>query len=130
MPTYDYKCNGCGHSFELFQSMSAATKRKCPECGKNTLERLIGTGAAVLFKGSGFYETDYRSKSYQDAAKSEKDAANPKPDKAADSKPAADTKSDKAATDKTKSDAPAKAEKAKPGSGSSKSGGGAAKSSA
>ncbi|MFG0243737.1 MAG: FmdB family zinc ribbon protein [Phycisphaerales bacterium JB054] len=127
MPTYDYKCNGCGHTFELFQSMSAATKRKCPECGKNTLERLIGTGAAVLFKGSGFYETDYRSKSYQEAAKSEKEAASAKPDKAADSKPAADTKADK-----SKADAPAKTEKAKPAkpaSGSSKAGG-AAKSSA
>lgn len=127
MPTYDYKCNGCGHTFELFQSMSAATKRKCPECGKNTLERLIGTGAAVLFKGSGFYETDYRSKSYQEAAKSEKEAASAKPDKAADTKPAADTKADK-----SKADAPAKTEKAKPAkpaSGSSKAGG-AAKSSA
>lgn len=127
MPTYDYKCNGCGHTFELFQSMSAATKRKCPECGKNTLERLIGTGAAVLFKGSGFYETDYRSKSYQDAAKSEKDAA-AKPDKAADSKPASDSK-----TDKSKSDSPSKTDKskpAKPASGSSKAGGNAAKSSA
>lgn len=128
MPTYDYKCNGCGHTFELFQSMSAATKRKCPECGKNTLERLIGTGAAVLFKGSGFYETDYRSKSYQEAAKSEKDAAAAKPDKAADSKPASDSK-----PDKSKPDSPSKTDKskpAKPASGSSKAGGNAAKSSA
>ncbi len=74
MPTYEYRCKACEHEFELFQSMSAKTKRKCPECGKNTLERLIGTGAAVIFKGSGFYETDYRSKSYKDAAKSEKEA--------------------------------------------------------
>ncbi len=75
MPTYDYRCKACEHEFELFQSMSAGTKRKCPECGKNTLERLIGTGAAVIFKGSGFYETDYRSKSYKDGAKSEKEAS-------------------------------------------------------
>lgn len=75
MPTYDYRCNACDHEFELFQSMSAKVKRKCPSCGKNALERLIGTGAAVLFKGSGFYETDYRSKSYKDAAKSEKEAS-------------------------------------------------------
>lgn len=80
MPTYDYKCNACGHEFELFQSMSDKVKRKCPECGKNALERLIGTGAAVLFKGSGFYETDYRSKSYKDAAKSDKEAASAKTD--------------------------------------------------
>src|SRR5499427_9025959 len=77
MPTYDYKCNACGHRFELFQSMKAAPKRKCPECGKNALERLIGTGAAVIFKGSGFYQTDYRSESYKSAAKAEQDAAKP-----------------------------------------------------
>lgn len=95
MPTYDYRCNACDHEFELFQSMSAKTKRKCPECGKNTLERLIGTGAAVLFKGSGFYETDYRSKSYKDAAKSEKEASSKKPESASDSTPAKPTKPEK-----------------------------------
>jgi putative FmdB family regulatory protein len=76
MPTYDYKCNACNHRFEQFQSMKDKTLRKCPKCGKNALERLIGTGAAILFKGSGFYQTDYRSESYKKAAE-------------ADSKPAA-----------------------------------------
>ena len=71
MPTYDYKCSACGHRFELFQSMRHRPKRKCPECGRNALERLIGTGAAVLFKGSGFYQTDYRSESYKKAAAAE-----------------------------------------------------------
>ncbi|MCL4222540.1 MAG: zinc ribbon domain-containing protein [Phycisphaerales bacterium] len=71
MPTYDYRCGNCEHEFELFQSMSEPARRKCPNCGRNTLERLIGTGAAVLFKGSGFYQTDYRSESYKKAAKSE-----------------------------------------------------------
>jgi len=71
MPTYDYRCKNCEHEFELFQNMSDRVKRKCPECGKNTLERLIGTGAAVIFKGSGFYETDYRSESYKKAAKAD-----------------------------------------------------------
>lgn len=71
MPTYDYRCNACEHAFELFQSMTEARKRKCPSCGKNALERLIGTGAAVMFKGSGFYETDYRSESYKKAAKAD-----------------------------------------------------------
>ena len=71
MPTYDYQCRDCGHRFELFQSITARVKRKCPECGKRTLERLIGTGSAVLFKGGGFYSTDYRSKSYRDAAKAD-----------------------------------------------------------
>ena len=62
MPTYDYQCDECGHEFELFQQMSAPVKRKCPECGLLKLRRLIGTGAGVLFKGSGFYETDYKRK--------------------------------------------------------------------
>lgn len=86
MPTYDYRCKACQHEFELFQSMSDKPKRKCPQCGKNALERLIGTGAAVLFKGSGFYETDYRSKAYKDAAKKEKDASSDKPAGGTDSK--------------------------------------------
>lgn len=88
MPTYDYRCNACEHEFELFQSMSASHKRKCPECGKNALERLIGTGAAVMFKGSGFYETDYRSESYKKAAKAESDGGAAKSDSAGDKKPA------------------------------------------
>lgn len=75
MPTYDYRCNSCGHQFELFQSMSEGVKRKCPECKKMALERLIGTGAAVIFKGSGFYETDYRSKSYTEAKEADTKAA-------------------------------------------------------
>lgn len=71
MPTYDYRCTSCKHQFEIFQSMKDATKRKCPKCGKKALERLIGTGAAVLFKGSGFYQTDYRSEGYKKAAGAE-----------------------------------------------------------
>jgi len=71
MPTYDFKCNACGHAFEAVQTMSAAPLKKCPKCGKPKLERLIGMGAAVLFKGSGFYETDYRSQSYKKGADSE-----------------------------------------------------------
>ncbi len=86
MPTYDYRCNACDHEFELFQSMSDAVKKKCPECGKLALERLIGTGAAVLFKGSGFYETDYRSKSYKEAAKKDAEAAKSKAESAGDNK--------------------------------------------
>ncbi|MFG0276120.1 MAG: FmdB family zinc ribbon protein [Phycisphaerales bacterium] len=72
MPTYDYRCNNCGHEFELFQQMRDKPKKKCPECAKNALERLIGLGAGVLFKGSGFYETDYRSQSYKKGAEADK----------------------------------------------------------
>ena len=62
MPTYDYECTECGHTFDAFQSMSDAPLESCPECGKPTLRRLIGGGMGVIFKGSGFYATDNRSK--------------------------------------------------------------------
>lgn len=72
MPTYDYECDACEHSFELFQTISEPVKKKCPECGRMKLRRLFGTGAALLFKGSGFYQTDYRSESYKKGAKAAK----------------------------------------------------------
>ena len=72
MPTYDYVCDGCGHAFELFQSITDKVKRSCPECKKRKLRRLIGTGAAIMFKGSGFYQTDYRSDSYKKGAAADK----------------------------------------------------------
>ena len=72
MPTYDYKCGACDHAWELFQSIKAEPEKKCPSCGKKKAKRLIGTGAGLIFKGSGFYITDYRSKSYTDAAKADK----------------------------------------------------------
>lgn len=72
MPTYDYVCDSCDHQFELYQSIKAAAKRKCPSCGRMKLRRLIGPGAAIMFKGSGFYKTDYRSESYKKAAAAEK----------------------------------------------------------
>jgi len=78
MPTYDYECDACGHEFELFQSIKDPVKRKCPECGKLKLRRLFGTGAAIVFKGSGFYQTDYRSESYKKAAEKDK---KPSPEK-------------------------------------------------
>lgn len=73
MPTYEYLCKSCGHRFDEFQSMSAKELKKCPECKKNALERLIGAGAGVIFKGSGFYQTDYRSSSYSSDAKKDTD---------------------------------------------------------
>jgi putative FmdB family regulatory protein len=98
MPTYDYQCDQCGHEFELFQSISDPVKRKCPECGKLKLRRLFGTGAAVVFKGSGFYQTDYRSDSYKKAA--EKD--NKPAEKTSEAKPA--EKSEKKKPDKPEGD--------------------------
>ena len=60
MPTYEYQCDECGHKFEMFQNFSDIVKRKCPACGKMRLRRLIGAGCGIIFKGSGFYETDYK----------------------------------------------------------------------
>jgi len=71
MPTYDYQCKNCQHTWELFQSIKAAPVKKCPECGKNQAQRMIGPGAGIIFKGSGFYITDYRSDSYKKAAAAE-----------------------------------------------------------
>lgn len=89
MPTYDYVCDACNHRFEEIQSFSAEVLKTCPACGEDKLRRLFGTGAAILFKGGGFYETDYRSDAYKSAAKSESEASKP----AAADKPAASTSS-------------------------------------
>lgn len=72
MPTYDYQCDACDHKFEYYQGINDAKLRKCPECGRLKLRRLIGTGAAIVFKGSGFYQTDYRSDSYKKAKAADK----------------------------------------------------------
>lgn len=86
MPTYEYECEKCGHRFELFQQMSEAPRKRCPKC-RGKLRRLIGTGAGMIFKGSGFYTTDYRSDSYKEQKKKEsgdtahvKDQPKPKSD--------------------------------------------------
>ncbi|NNC87369.1 MAG: zinc ribbon domain-containing protein [Akkermansiaceae bacterium] len=83
MPTYDYVCEKCGHAFEHFQSMNDPKLTDCPleECD-GTVKRLLGTGAGIIFKGGGFYETDYRSDSYKQGAKGESESAKPKKDKA------------------------------------------------
>lgn len=108
MPTYDYVCDACEHAFEEFQSMTAKVLRKCPECGKPKLRRLIGTGAGVIFKGGGFYETDYRSDSYQKDAKADKPAETQPDDKPSDSgKPETSTADSKPKED-VKKTAPAK----------------------
>lgn len=103
MPTYEYRCKACGHEFEEFQSITAPVLKKCPACAKLKLERLIGTGSAVMFKGGGFYETDYRSESYKKAAKADAEGA----------KGASDTPSKPDARPETKSE-PKPASKAEP----------------
>ncbi len=71
MPTYEYQCSACGHKFEQFQSITAKPIRRCPICRKNKVVRLISGGSGFIFKGSGFYATDYRSDAYKAAAKSD-----------------------------------------------------------
>lgn len=99
MPTYEYICDACETEFEKFQSIMAEPVKVCPTCGVEKVRRKISGGAAILFKGGGFYETDYRSEGYKKSAKAESDSAKPaevkageaKPDKPAESKPAAVT---------------------------------------
>ena len=100
MPTYDYECDACGHTFELFQSISEPVKKKCPVCTKQKLRRLFGTGAAVVFKGSGFYQTDYRSDSYKKAAESDKPASESKSEGTSDSNKSDSTSQSKPAAEK------------------------------
>ena len=100
MPTYDYQCDACDHLFELYQGINDPVKKKCPECGKLKLRRLLGTGAAVVFKGSGFYQTDYRSDSYRKAAAADK----PSDSKSSDSGKSA--KSESTASSKPKDSKP------------------------
>lgn len=117
MPTYDYRCTACEHEFEEFQSMTAPLLKKCPKCGKNKLERLIGTGAALMFKGSGFYITDYRSDSYKKSAEADKPTSESKSDSKSDSKseskPASTTERKPQKTAKPDADKPKKKPAAK-----------------
>ena len=102
MPTYDYLCTACGHRLEAFHSIHEPALKKCPKCKKAKLERQIGAGAGILFKGGGFYQTDYRSESYKQGQSAEKASA----DKSV-SKPAADPVPPKPAPEKPKAAKPA-----------------------
>jgi len=108
MPTYGYRCSSCGHEFERFQSITAEPIKRCPECGKAKVKRLLGTGAGLIFKGSGFYITDYRSEGYKNAAKADAGGASGTSSdaKAGESKPsgeAAGNKGESAAAGKSES---------------------------
>ncbi len=90
MPNYDYECLECGKRFEVFQSMKDDKLTDCPEAGcGGKVKRLLGTGGGIIFKGSGFYQTDYRSNSYETGKKADKPAEKSEPKKAETAKPAA-----------------------------------------
>ena len=93
MPTYEYICRACGHEFEEFQSIKADPIKVCPKCRKKKVERKISTGGAVIFKGGGFYETDYRSEGYKSAADADKKASDSKSEAKTESKPESKTES-------------------------------------
>lgn len=108
MPTYEYECAKCGHHFERFQQMSDQPVKTCPECKSRRVQRLLGGGAGLLFKGSGFYITDYRSGNYKEGAKNDTpaatatsaDSSSTKKEKAPPAKPAAKPKPAKKAAKK------------------------------
>ena len=111
MPTYDYECDACGHTFEVFQGINEPVKEKCPDCKKKKLRRLFGTGAAIVFKGSGFYQTDYRSESYKKAASADKSNGQPKSESKTESK--TESKAEKKSTGGESKGGESKAGKAK-----------------
>jgi putative FmdB family regulatory protein len=104
MPTYDYQCDACDHEFEVFEPITSEPQKKCPKCKKNKLRRLFGAGAALVFKGSGFYSTDYRSDSYNKAAAAEKPPSDkPASSDSGSSKTKSESKSDSFPKSDTKS---------------------------
>lgn len=112
MPTYDYKCDNCGHSFDVYQSMKADKLTKCPSCGENTLKRLIGTGSGLIFKGSGFYLTDYKNKpSESSSSSSVSKTGDSQKTETSDTKPADAPKTDTKTTTTTQDSSPKKQEK-------------------
>jgi putative FmdB family regulatory protein len=124
MPTYDYACDNCKHEFEEFQSITARPLKKCPKCARRTLRRLIGTGGGIIFKGSGFYQTDYRSEAYKKAAEAESKSATAGKDSksAKETKDSKDQKSDKPAESKPATGGREKAKKSASKRGGRKAG--------
>ncbi|MBL6724478.1 MAG: zinc ribbon domain-containing protein [Rubripirellula sp.] len=95
MPTYDYECDACGHQLEVFQGINDEVLTKCPECKKKKLKRQFGSGAAIVFKGSGFYQTDYRSEGYKKAAAADSKSSSSDKPKSSDKKKSTGAKESK-----------------------------------
>ena len=103
MPTYDYVCDACGHQFEEFQYIKEEPLRKCPECKKLKLRRLIGAGAGIVFKGTGFYQTDYRSDSYKKGESAAKTSGKPDSTSGSEKKSEKKSESKSGSSEKTQS---------------------------
>jgi len=102
VPTYEYICENCGYEFEQFQSITAGSLKICPQCGKKGLKRLIGSGSGIIFKGSGFYQTDYRSENYKTGARQAEDSGTKKKAAVKSDKP--NTKAEAKSKTETKKD--------------------------
>ena len=113
MPTYDYACDACRHEFEQFESINAEPQKKCPKCKKNKLRRLFGAGGGLIFKGSGFYQTDYRPDSYKKAAEADKPKSESSDSSAKDSSSKSETKSESKAASTKSADTSTKKKPAK-----------------
>ena len=121
MPTYDYVCDACDHKFEHFQGINDPVLKKCPECKKQKLRRLFGTGGAIMFKGSGFYITDYRSDSYKQGAAADKKSTDSSSSSGSESKSSESKSSEsKSETKSEKSSAPSKSDTSAKTGGKSK----------
>jgi putative FmdB family regulatory protein len=103
MPTYDYICDSCGHEFEAYESIKADPQTVCPECTETTLRRKIGAGAAILFKGSGFYQTDYRSESYKKGAAADKSSESKSSESKSSESKSSESKSSESKSSESKS---------------------------
>ena len=113
MPTYDYKCQACGHDWELYQSMKDSPVTHCPKCKKKKAKRLLGLGAGIIFKGTGFYETDYKKKSGNEKKESSGDSGSSESKKPTDKSNSSSTESSSQKKDIKKSSG-SKKEKIKP----------------
>lgn len=103
MPIYEYQCSNCGHTLDELQSMSEPPLVKCPKCGKDTLKRLIGTGGGLIFKGSGFYLTDYKNSKSEDKSKTSPKKETGKTDSKPTSKTSSEHKSSENKSGESKS---------------------------
>ncbi|MCK6471273.1 MAG: zinc ribbon domain-containing protein [Planctomycetes bacterium] len=118
MPTYVYQCTACGHEYERFESITAKPNKTCPKCHKKKGERQISGGAGVIFKGSGFYTTDYRKSSYKESAKMDSASSSSSSSGSSESKPSGGEA--KSSTGEAKSGGETKSKSSDKGKGKSK----------
>lgn len=120
MPTYDYQCQACGHTWELFQSMNDNPVKSCPKCKKRKAKRLLGMGAGLIFKGTGFYETDYKNTGGGDKKESSGDSGSSDSSNSSDSKSSSDKSSDSSSSGSSSDSSSSTKKESKKSSGSKK----------